>query len=819
MNIKSLLPLLFVALILPLGNAFSDEDVSSEASNPRMSSDIEEIVVTARSKDETLRDIPVAITAYSEEDMERFAINSLDDIAATSASLEINRINSGSGVQIAIRGIASSPGSLGIEQSVAVMIDGVYFPQGRAINEGLFDTSQVAILKGPQALYFGKNATAGAIAITTNDPGDEFEFMAKVSNEFEYENLITEMAVSGPISDNWGARLALYSEKMDKGWFQNTATATTYTTVDAAKGFAPTNHANPEPTTKFFPATESTYGRLTLKGDLGERTTLKLKASFADKEMASVTMAELFDCYLGDTPQINTGGVANPLPTGGECNKDRATGYNNIPTVPAAAYELTGMFDGALGETYESKIFTADLTHDFDTMSLRTIINHHEQNVAWVIDCDYNSNTSCFAGEVNDFENLSIEMKLVSTGGGSLNWVLGAYAQETERYFAQEVIFAGAENSAADPTNRYVAYDKISATDGETFSVYGELIWDINDTMQLTAGGRYIDESKDSYFTQPYVNPVFGFLFVEGRTLEADQSFDDFVPEVTFRYQPSDTLTYFVAYKEGWKSGGFDNGSIDSTLNADPLGDITYEPEHVKGFEGGVKALLADGDLEVNFDLYSYEYDDLQLNYFNAATFAYRTLNAEESESKGLELQLIYLPPSIDGLRLNAAFGYNGSNYVKCVGPCSGGQKPSEGCNIKDGGLSLQNLNGSKRALAPEMRANFGFNYNTVLSNGLEFGLNGNAKHSDEYKLSDTIQDIKQPKYTTFDASVSISSPEKGWKLALIGKNLNDEYIQTSGSDAPSTGGGAGTEAGFQGDRYAYVKPGRTMMLSLSYRR
>ena len=102
--------------------------------------------------------------------MENLNINSLDDIAASSASLEINRINSGSGVQIAIRGIASSPGSLGIEQSVAVMIDGVYFPQGRVINEGLFDTNQVAILKGPQALYFGKNATAGAVSIVTNDP-------------------------------------------------------------------------------------------------------------------------------------------------------------------------------------------------------------------------------------------------------------------------------------------------------------------------------------------------------------------------------------------------------------------------------------------------------------------------------------------------------------------------------------------------------------------------------------------------------------------------------------------------------------------------
>ncbi|MEC9458586.1 MAG: TonB-dependent receptor [Pseudomonadota bacterium] len=792
---------------------------AQDSNTSNLSSYIEEIVVTARATEESIRDIPVAITAYGEEEMENLNINSLDDIAASSASLEINRINSGSGVQIAIRGIASSPGSLGIEQSVAVMIDGVYFPQGRVINEGLFDTNQVAILKGPQALYFGKNATAGAVAIVTNDPGDEFEFIASASHEFEYESDTYEFVVSGPISDNWGARLAIYESEMDKGWFKNTATATTYTTVDAANGFAPTAHENPEPTTKYFPASEDSYQRLTLKGELGERTTLKLKASLADKKMASVTMAELFDCYLGDIPQINTGGVANPLPTGGECNKDRATGFNNIPTVPAAAYELTGQFGGELGETYESKIYTADLTHDFDTAQLRAILNSHEQNVAWVIDCDYNSNTSCFAGEVNDFENLSLELKLVSTGGGSLNWALGGYWQETERYFAQEVIFAGAENSAADPTNRFVAYDKISETDGETFSVYGELRWDINDTMQLTAGGRYIDESKDSYFIQPYVNPVFGFLFIEGRTLAADQSFDDFVPEVTFRYQPSDTLTYFLAYKEGWKSGGFDNGSIDSTLNSDPIADITYQPEHVEGFEAGVKALLNDGSLEVNFDIYDYTYDDLQLNYFNAATFAYRTLNAEESESRGLELQVAYLPPSIEGLRLTAAYGYNDSNYVKFVGPCAGGQKPSEGCNVPDGGLTLQNLNGSKKAIAPENRMNFGLNYNTPLSNGLEFGFNVNVKHSYEYRLSDTIPDIFQPKYTAWDAGINLSSPNNGWKLALIGRNLGDEYIQTSGSDAPSTGGGAGTEAGFAGDRYAYIKPGRTVALKLSYQR
>ena len=169
MKNKSLYVALFAVLFSINTVAYAQDSV------PTISSDIEEIVVTARARDESLRDIPVAISVFSEEEMENLNINSLDDIAASSASLEINRINSGSGVQIAIRGIASSPGSIGIEQSVAVMIDNVYFPQGRVINEGLFDTQQVAILKGPQALYFGKNATAGAVSIITNDPTDEFE--------------------------------------------------------------------------------------------------------------------------------------------------------------------------------------------------------------------------------------------------------------------------------------------------------------------------------------------------------------------------------------------------------------------------------------------------------------------------------------------------------------------------------------------------------------------------------------------------------------------------------------------------------------------
>ena len=409
-----------LTLIFTFNSAFAQESAP-------IASDIEEIVVTARAKDESIRDIPVAITAYTEEEMENLNINTLDDLAASSASLEINRINSGSGVQIAIRGIASSPGSLGIEQSVAVMIDNVYFPQGRVINEGLFDTQQVAILKGPQALYFGKNATAGAVSVITNDPTDEFELNLSVGHEFEYKTDTYEFVISGPISDTWGARLALYESNMDEGWMRNVAGDSTYTTLDAANGFAATVHNNPAPTQKIYPATEESFARLTLKGDLTERTTLTLKASMAETFVASATVAELYSCYLGDTPQINTGGVANPNPLGGDCNKDRRTGLNNIPPSFANDYDTAGVFGGELGDQYESKIYTAKLEHDFDDSQLTAIFNMHEQEVAWVIDADYNAATSVFAGEYNEFENTSMELKWVSTDSGTLNWALGAY--------------------------------------------------------------------------------------------------------------------------------------------------------------------------------------------------------------------------------------------------------------------------------------------------------------------------------------------------------------------------------------------------------
>ena len=137
--------------------------------NLAKAAEIEEIVVTARAIEESVRDIPVAIKAIGEERMNLYNIESFEDLKDLTPQLSIGRSSSGRRARISIRGIGAATSSMNIEQSAAIIVDGVYFPQGRVIKEGPFDVNQVAVLNGPQALYFGKNYTAGALAISTNN--------------------------------------------------------------------------------------------------------------------------------------------------------------------------------------------------------------------------------------------------------------------------------------------------------------------------------------------------------------------------------------------------------------------------------------------------------------------------------------------------------------------------------------------------------------------------------------------------------------------------------------------------------------------------
>jgi len=236
-----------------------------------------EVIVTARKREESLQDAPVAITAITADDIDRHDISSLEKLAAFSPQLVIGRGSSGSGAQITMRGVGGQATSIAIEQSTAVVVDGVYFGQGHFLNEALFDLQGMEVLKGPQALFFGKNATAGVISIRTAEPTDTFESMLRTGYEFESENLFGEAVISGPLAENLNARLAVRMANMFGGYFDNHAQPTPIDFVDLVTGVVTTRMQNPSQGN--LPGTSEKTARLTLQWEPTEDLTATLRVS------------------------------------------------------------------------------------------------------------------------------------------------------------------------------------------------------------------------------------------------------------------------------------------------------------------------------------------------------------------------------------------------------------------------------------------------------------------------------------------------------------------------------------------------------------
>lgn len=849
--------------------------------------EIEEIVVTARATEESVREIPVAITAVTEERLNHFALESFEDLEAITPQLAIGRGTSGSGATIAIRGIGSTSTSIGLEQSVAVIIDGAYMPQGRVINEGLFDTSQVAILKGPQALYFGKNATAGVVSIMTNNPGDELEIIARVNHEFESEDTTYEGVISFPVNDKLGLRLAVQTSKMDEGWITNSATAPdVYATYDY-RVFETGDFSNAislwdNPLAEeFLPQEEMLFVRLTAAGDLSERFSYNLKGSYSKNERVYGSVSELFDCStlngtahtsqrVNPQPPDRQTPLFEPLPLPGvDCNFDGERGLNNIPPGVAAKNELLDQFGNGEGrDEFESWILTGNFNWSFEQFDLQTILSYQDQTEQWVGDQDGGAVTSIFAAEENTFENFSAEVRAVTRFEQPVNFVLGGYYQTWDRFFDQDVIFAflpaddglfaGCAQGTAgacgprytgpleDPNDEFTAYNKISETDGETFSVYGEVIWDITSQLELTVGARYLHETKDSFFIQPFVNPFVTTLFipyVEGDLLTraaADQTFKNLIPEATLTWTPTDNLTIYAAYKEGFKTGGFSNSAILSNLsppfvNGEPCSgtctasegdeiefrDFVFDPEENKGGEVGVKASLFENSMLASFEVFYYKFSDLQVDFFNSQQFAFVTENAGGSETYGAELQIDWAT-QIDGLTLSGSLGYLESKYTTFEAFCYVGQTPADGCGPLQPGQTetdlRQDLKGNTRPGAPKWSGYVAANYERPFGRNLVFGMTANLQFRSKTGLSANDPSATYKGYETLDANVRIGTQDGKWQLAFIGKNLTDKLAIRGATNVPGTGGNTGTAEGFRGDLTGFAIRPRQYELELTYR-
>jgi iron complex outermembrane receptor protein len=786
---------------------------------------LEDIVVTARKRNENLQNIPVAETVISKAQIDNLSINTVEKIAALAPQLIVSRNGSGNGASIGLRGVSVNATSISLEQSVAIVVDGVYYSGGRALNIGMFDLQQAEVLKGPQSLFYGKNTTAGAISLTTADPTKDFQAMLRGGYEFRGHNPYAEGYISGPITDSLSFRIAGRYTKQFDALIKNLSTAQTTYTKDIATGVT-TQHT--------YPGADNT----------GERsTTIRASLKFDPGSGFTATLKNTYNKYDSNTP--NSAAVIAVCEALGHIQTDANAPCGHkfeqvqgaVPGDIAATLPFAGRKGGRPYLDFKEWNSTLNLEYATDQVTFNLTPAYTVWTDYWNGDFDftdgYLSRSPTVGGSGGNNGNTREQQRAFSLEGraqthfsGGLNVMVGGYYQKSDLYFSQENIFpGGVDNSAASQTKyRYLTVYKDGVTHGNTYAAFGQLLWDITSQLNVTAGARYTHETKSSSLNQPYVYPGSLGSFAVAK-IAADQTFDNFSPEGTISYKPVSNVTVYASYKTGYKSGGF---SISGTISPQTqASDAAFQPEKVRGFEGGVKSTLFGNQLRLNADVFHYIYSGLQVDYFDPLTIRYFTLNAGKARTQGAELDLEFSPYSAPGLTLRGSFAYTDAIYTSFgIAPCVGGQRVNEGCNLAQNTTTLvytkQSLTGQETPQAPPITATASVDYTTPISDGLKIGFSLNGRYSDRYKIyafaPDSASRFYQNSYATIDASIRLFSEANKWELALIGKNLTNHFIESSGFDLTYTGSGAGTATGVHADTRTSVYDPRTIAVQATVR-
>lgn len=762
-----------------------------------------DIIVSARQRKETLLEAPVAVSAISGEVLDRMAATDTRDLAKLAPSLSINQATSGAGGVIVLRGIGTSPSNAGFDQAVSVNVDGVQTGRARIITLGMLDLAQVEVMKGPQALFFGKNSPAGVINMTSAMPTKELSGYARIGYEFVADEPIVEGAISGPLSDSFGARLAVRYRNMD-GWLRNTAGQLT------SSPFAgPTNL--PQAPKTHRPGDDELIGRVTLAYEPAGSpfsATLKVAGMSYHNDGPSAGQ-QLYNCGAYSKPAVvYSGNPTVAFDPFGDCKFDRnysngalPNGYaDNWPTAKQNPYSKITMVLGSFQANYN--------TDDFAITAITGLFNSRTRyfdNYDATVYMAYDS------AETEKFTSLSQEVRLLSKFESPVNFMIGAYYQNTKLDFINTVLIAPLPVDPA--TGKYHTWEKPGRTDGDTYSMFGQLIWNVVPTVELAGGVRYTHETKDSTLVNSYVHPPLSgtVLAPQGKLFEDHFKDNNYSPEMTLTWRPNQDLTTYLAYKTGYKSGGFgiSTNLIPATITVD---SIRFNSEKIKGFEGGVKARLFDRRMTITSSIYSYKYSNLQVNSFDAATTSFRITNAASARVKGIEVEFNARPT--DWLTLNGGIAYNSARYLDYLAGCWTGQTAATGCNVRNANGSFsQNLAGKPLTRAPDWTANAGFDITIPAGDDLRVGLAGNTRYSDKYYGIDNGNPAGiQPSFWLFDASARVGTADGKWELALIGRNLTNKLYTGYIAEKP----GAPSTPGTTSQLMALPNRGRQVLLQAS---
>ena len=779
--------------------AFSTTLFAQATDEPQV---IEEIYVTARNIEESLQDAPVTVTAIGEETLDLFRIDEATDLVSRIPALNVSVGGSGAGAQITLRGIGSSFISNAFDSAVALNFDDVSVSTQRLLQTAFFDVEQVAVLKGPQSLYFGKAASAGVFALRSANPTEQWEFFAKSSYEFEEDGTTIGGYVSGPLTDTLGVRLAAEFQGIDER----------------------TRIADSNPTVNPNRSLDNIIARLTFEWEPTDNFRANLKINYNDQESEILNSDLDIFCGGDGVPDpsillggaITMGGVAglDLFPPTHDCDigDGQFTGIDAHPlidTLPA----------GSPGEGRDISVAYNDTEIFFSRLELDFSLNENFDLGFFIgyldLDNEYND-TFNSTGQLPDgtaaglsapFENtleqFTFEARFISSFDGPVNFQLGAFYEDrdighrtSQNAFNPTLFGALGPPFGADPVTG-ATFDWLAdrPIEAEALSFFGSVDVQLGQNWEFTGGLRWTDEEKSTSVAFPFVHAgvvaLFGTVSSGFQSDDIDFQDDNLSPEVVLRYLINDNVSVYGAFKSGFKSGGIDNntlptGAVVGLTSPDPAVVasteelLTFESEESEGFELGLRSQFADRTVTLNVTAYRYEFDNLQVQVFNPAVFAFSTFNAGEVTTQGIDVDFAW-QTAVPGLSLSGSWAFLDAELTGDFFPSG-----MDGVGA--------NLRGRDAGFSPSVSGNIAVNWETALTDNLYLRVSPNLAYKGEHfvGVGEEFDPITQPSgalvqdaFVTLDLNVSSFAADDRWRLSFIGRNLNDEQFLTFAGPAP----------------------------------
>lgn len=726
---------------------------------------LEEITVTARKRTESLQDVPVAVAVVTKAELDNNLASDLSSIAELAPQVMIGRAITGTGAVMTIRGISSASPDSGLDQSVSTDLDGVPLSRGRIVETAQFDLAQVAVLEGPQALFFGKNSPAGVISLQSADPTPEASGYAKGGYEFVALEKYGEMAVSQPITDQLNARVAVRYSYMD-GWLKNTA-------VPEANPFQPDAYLpGAGPGNTIGPRGSETTGRLTLVWTPTSDFTAKLKVTLSQEELNSNDAYQ--ESFCGGGQKVPT--ILGVPETHATCSIDETRAESNLPPLLATGYAYSN--DGVPFETSDMGLVGLTLEKTMGSLALTSTTGYYDQTHTGAYGGDVSEFTQIWDSEAEHYRMINQEFRLNSSFSGPLNFMVGTYYEYAHRGWFNSPDILNIFNPLA---NNYSTSNTFADNASDAYSVFAQARWKILDPLEFDVGARYTHDDKSATLVNRVGNPAAGAIGIllrpDNVPLYPRYSDNNVSPEATLTWKPDSFQTIYGAFKTGYKAGGISNSGILSSGATEQ--SVVFGPEKSNGFEIGYKAELLDHTMRVDVTAYRYNYNGLQVTGYVPTAFLYTIENAARARTQGVEATFEWL--AIDRLTFSGNVGYNRARYLSFPNAqCYDGQTAAQGCIVSaENPGGVQNLAGAALNRAPNIMYRLGADYKApfVAGSTADFSLSG-AYTSSYQVATDYDPGGVQGSYWLLNAAVHFVPPGERWDLAVIGRNLTNTYYK-----------------------------------------